>query len=364
MEITLKQITIHDLVKGYQDNGDNGVVAYGGKLDVRPPFQREFVYNDKQRAAVIHSVRQGYPLNVMYWALREDGTYEIIDGQQRTISICQYIEGDFSFDMMYFHNLQDDEQEQIKDYKLMVYICDGTESEKLKWFETINIAGAVLTKQELRNAVYAGKWLASAKRYFSKNECVAYQIGNNYLNGTPIRQDYLETALKWISNNNIEPYMASHQHDPNALQLWQYFQSVITWVENTFTNMSGGRRRLLKGQEWGEMYNQHKDRLLDPEELDKLIGQLLLDDEVQNKRGIYPFVLDGKEKHLNLRGFTDSQKIQLYEKQSGKCRGCFDEFELEAMEGDHIIPWSKGGRTILENGQMLCVPCNRSKSAQ
>lgn len=177
MKIELKQITVRELVKDYQDSAENGVRAYGGKLDVRPPYQREFVYKDKQRDAVIETVRQGFPLNVMYWAKRDDGTFEVIDGQQRTISLCQYVEGDFAYLMRYFHNLQADEQQQIWDYELMVYVCEGSDSEKLKWFETINIAGEKLTAQELRNAVYAGSWLADAKRYFSKTGCAAYQIG-------------------------------------------------------------------------------------------------------------------------------------------------------------------------------------------
>ena len=150
MEIKLHEITIRELTAGYEDKGDDGVVAYGGKLDVRPPFQREFVYDDKQRAMVIDTVMKGHPLNVMYWAVREDGSYEIIDGQQRTISICQYVANDYSVktrgNMLAYENLQDDEQQKILDYKLLIYICEGTPSEKLEWFETINIAGAVLTK--------------------------------------------------------------------------------------------------------------------------------------------------------------------------------------------------------------------------
>lgn len=236
MKIELKEITIGELVKDYADNQENGVVAYGGRLDVRPPYQREFVYGEKERMAVIDTVMQGFPLNVMYWAVRDDGTYEIIDGQQRTISICQYVNGDFSYMLRYFHNLTQDEQQKVLGYKLMVYFCEGTDSEKLKWFETINISGKELTKQELRNAVYSGSWVSDAKRHFSKIGCAAYQIGGKYLNGSAIRQEYLETAISWLSKGNIEVYMSNHQHDANALALWQYFQSVITWVEGTFAH--------------------------------------------------------------------------------------------------------------------------------
>ena len=217
MNIELHKITVRELTKGYADNNENGVRAYGGRLDVRPLYQREFIYGEKERDAVIDTLTNGFPLNVMYWAVRNvadcvpqsgqpicgdaDGDkakYEIIDGQQRTISICQYVNGDFAFNFRYFHNLQPDEQEQILNYELQVYICSGSDSEKLKWFKTINIAGKELTEQELRNAVYAGSWVSDAKRYFSKNGAPAAKIGGDYLTGSAIRQDYLETAISWI----------------------------------------------------------------------------------------------------------------------------------------------------------------------
>ena len=195
MKIELNEITVKKLTDGFVDNAEQGVVAYGGKLDIRPPYQREFIYKDKQRDAVIDSVRKDFPLNVMYWAVREDGDYEVIDGQQRTLSICQYVNGDFSINGLAFHNLKDDQQQQILGYKLMVYFCSGTDSEKLDWFRTINIAGEEHTDQELRNAVYAGPWTADAKRYFSKTGCPAYGLASDYLRGSPIRQEYLETAI-------------------------------------------------------------------------------------------------------------------------------------------------------------------------
>ena len=246
MKIELKEITVRDLANGYKDNAEGGVVGYGGKLDIRPPYQREFIYKDKQREAVINTVKKSYPLNVMYWAVREDGSFEVIDGQQRTISICQYLKGGFSFQDLYFQNLQNDEQDQILDYKLMIYLCSGTDSEKLEWFKTINIAGERLTEQELRNAVYSGSWVSDAKRYFSKNGCAAYGIGSDYLNGSPIRQDYLETTIDWLSEGKIEGYMGKHQHDVDAKALWVYFQAVIAWVNKTFTK----KRKFMKGVDW------------------------------------------------------------------------------------------------------------------
>ena len=210
MDIELKNISVGELVDGYHDDGEGGVVGYDGKLDIRPPFQREFVYKDKQRAAVIDTINKGFPLNVMYWAERIDGTYEIIDGQQRTISVAQYVNGEFSHEGFYFHNLPADKKAHILSYDLMVYVCSGTDSEKLDWFEIINIAGEKLTDQELRNAVYSGSWVTDAKRYFSRSGCVASKFGGRYVSGRPIRQDYLETAIRWASQNNIEDYMGRH----------------------------------------------------------------------------------------------------------------------------------------------------------
>ena len=360
MKIILKEITIQELTEGYVDNQESGVRGYGGKLDIRPPFQREFVYKEHQRDAVIHTVSKGFPLNVMYWAVRDNGNYEIIDGQQRTVSICQYIQGDFSVDMRYFHNLQDDEQAQILNYKLMVYFCEGAASEKLEWFRTINIAGEELTHQELRNAVYSGAWVTDAKRHFSKNGCPAYGMGSKYLSGAPIRQDYLETTIDWHSEGAIEAYMAERQNQPNANELWLYFLAVINWVETVFSNY----RREMKGIPWGELYNAHKDNAWDSPTLEKEIARLMQDDDVTKKKGIYAYVLTGKEKHLNIRVFSQSQKRTLYEQQKGICPVCDDHFEIGQMEADHIKPWHKGGKTELNNGQMLCKDDKRQKGGR
>lgn len=360
MDIKLKEITIKELTEGYEDNGEGGVTGYNGKLDIRPPYQREFIYKDAQRDAVLDTVKKGFPLNVMYWAVRDDGDFEVIDGQQRTISVCQYVEGDFAIDGRYFHNLTDDEKDIILNYTMTIYLCEGTDSEKLEWFKTINIAGEKLTNQELRNAVYSGPWVTDAKRYFSKTNCAAYGIGSDYMAGSPIRQDYLETAIKWISNNNIEDYMARHHHEPHANELWLYFQKVISWVEATFPY----KRKQMKGVEWGALYNEHKDDKLDPKMLAKKVKELMLDDDVSNKKGIYPYLLNGKEKHLNIRAFTQKHKIEAYERQQGICVECKEHFDMSEMEADHITPWHEGGKTNAENCQMLCKDDNRRKSGK
>lgn len=358
MEVTLHKIKVKDLVEGYVDNDEDGVLGYGGKLDIRPPYQREFIYKDKQREAVIDTLRKGFPLNVMYWAIRKDGGYEIIDGQQRTISICQYVNNDFSYKGMFFHNLQDDQQQQILNYKLTIYHCDGTDTEKLEWFKTINIAGEELSDQELRNAVYHGPWVTSAKKYFSKTNGPAYNVGNKYLNGTAIRQHYLETTIKWISNGNIVEYMAQNQRNSNANELWLYFQKVINWVKTTFPKY----RRIMKGVQWGDLYNNYGEKNINVDEFESKIKILIMDDDVGNKRGIYYYLFDNQEKHLNIRVFTEAQRLSVYTKQDGICKICKKKFDFEEMEADHIIPWSQGGKTEIENCQMLCRSCNRHKS--
>jgi len=360
MDIKLVKLTVRELADGYEDRGDEGVVGFAGKLDVRPPYQREFVYKDKQRDAVIDTVTKGFPLNLMYWAVRDDGDFEIIDGQQRTISICQYVQGDFSFKDRYFHNLEDDEQQQILGYELTVYQCTGTDSEKLEWFKTINIAGVELSDQELRNAVYHGSWVSDAKRYFSKANCPAYGIASDYLTGSYNRQDYLETATRWISDDNIEDYMGRHQHDPDAKGLWEYFRGVIEWVGVTFTK----RRSEMKGVDWGGLHAEYGDAELDREGLEAEIAELMMDDDVLRKKGIYPYVLSREEKHLNIRAFTKSQKRSAYERQDGICPVCGEHFEFEEMEADHITPWHEGGKTVPENCQMLCREDNRRKGSR
>lgn len=363
MKIELHEIPIREVANGYKDSQESGVIGYGGLLDIRPPYQREFIYKDDKRNAVIDTVRKNFPLNVMYWVKTKQGTYEILDGQQRTISICKYINKEYSIDYQYFHNLTKDEQEQILDYPLMVYICEGTDKEQLDWFRVINIGGERLTDQELRNAVYTGEWLTDAKRYFSKTGCVAYQIANKYLNGVANRQDYLQTALRWIAHRDgkvIEEYMSEHQHDSNANELWLYFKSVIDWVMILFPHY----RKEMKGIEWGYLYNKYHLNSYDSKAFESRILDLIDDDDVGSIKGIYEYLFDGEEKHLSLRQFDDKTKRKVYEKQKGICAVCGKHFEIDEMEADHIDPWHDGGKTVIDNCQMLCKPCNRRKSGK
>lgn len=372
MKIAETKITVRDLTTNYIDSAQSGVVGYKGMLDIRPAYQREFIYTGKERSAVIDTLTKGYPLSIMYWADLGKGKFEVIDGQQRTISICQYINGDFSVEDKYFHNLTQNEQDQILNYELTVYQCSGTDSQKLKWFETINIAGKALTEQELRNAVYHGTWLADAKRYFSKTGCAAYGLGKDYINGSVERQEFLETAIDWISKGEINGYMSKHSQDKDAKELWDYFQAVMKWVKTTFTDY----HKEMKGINWGELYNTYKDGLpdptntdpnapkiaLDPVKIKSEVAKLRADEEISNKKGIYSFILTRKERKLHLRSFENNDKITAFQKQGGVCPKCQKTFKIEEMEADHITPWSKNGKTILANLQMLCKEDNRLKS--
>ena len=368
MEIKLHQIKIKDLVKGFVDNEEAGVWSLEGKLNIRPPYQRNFVYKNEQENLVINSIMNNFPLNVMYWAKTPNG-YEVLDGQQRTLSICYYYNGDKAYESknfekpMYFHSLPKDWQEKFLNYELTIYICDGADSEKLKWFEIINIAGATLTKQELRNAVYSGPWTLEAKKYFSKINGAGQNLSKDFISGDVNRQDLLEAAIKWISyqdGSSIEKYMSKHQFDNDAEEIWKYFQNVIHWVRTTFIKT----RKEMKSVDWGLLYLKHKKDNLNPKNIEEQIKKYMEDSEIRNKKGIYYYVLSPDLKYLELRTFDNNQKTSAYEKQNGMCLICKKYFKFEEMDGDHIIPWIDGGRTIDENLQMLCKSCNRSKGAK
>ena len=358
MKVELHELTIRAVTENYVDNAEEGVLGYNGRLNIRPKYQREFVYDDKKRNAVIDSIQKSLPLNVMYWAVNEDGSFEVLDGQQRTVSFCQYVNNDYSIDNRFFHNLTETEKQHILNYKLMIYFCEGGDKEKLDWFRIVNIAGERLYDQELRNAVYTGPWLSDAKLKFSKTNCAAYLLAKDYVNGSPIRQELLEIALKWISKGDIEAYMAAHQHDPNANELWMYFRNIIEWVKLTFPNY----RREMKGVDWGSLYDQFKNDVIDTRALANEVDALMMDDDVTRKRGIYPYVLTRNPRHLNIRAFSDNQKREAYERQKGVCVRCGKQFEISQMEADHITPWHLGGKTHADNCQMLCKQCNREKS--
>lgn len=377
---------IRDIVKGYTDDEENGVRAFSDCLDVRPSYQREFIYSDEKQKKVIDSIIKDRPLNGFYWGTTGiSGRFELIDGQQRTISICRFVSGLYSVNYngndVTFQGLPQDVQNQILNYNLTIYKCDGTDSEKLEWFETINIASAPLTPQELRNAVYTGSWLADAKRYFSKTNCPAVSLGGDYIKGIPNRQEILEEVLKWISNAKgikLTEYMDLHKNDSDAAELWNYFQDVIHWVRNTF----GTPSKEMKNVSWGILYNSYHsnhyvdengkilcvidgvESLFTKQDFLSEIVRLQEDDEVTSRVGIYDYVFSGNERKLSTRKFSDKIKLKKYKQQGGKCALCQRPFSIDDMTADHITPWSQGGKTVEGNCQVLCVECNSKKSAK
>lgn len=386
MNIDLKLIKLRDIVENFKDSDEEGVVGYGGKLNIRPAYQREYVYKPEQRNEVIKTIMRGYPhtyfpLNVMYWAQTGEDQYELIDGQQRTLSICQFHNMAFSILIngmpKNFDNLSPEQKEYFLNYELQVYICSGLPEEKLEWFSIINIAGEPLSNQELLNANYTGPWLSSAKRYFMKSNSAAYGLSSKYIDieANQSRGKGLETAIKWISKDNVKQYMADHQNDENADELWTNFRNTIEWVQSKFTKYY----KEMKGINWGQLYDKYHTQNYDPIEVTKL-AQILYDDEyIKNPKGIFEYILGGQKekKLLEIRVFEDSTKRSVYAKQteeansSGKsnCPLCAignnanktKIWALAEMDADHVTAWSKGGATDKSNCEMLCITHNRAK---
>lgn len=393
-----KSLTIRDLVEGFTEDTKTGkVTGLGGKLDIRPPYQREFVYELDKQKAVIKTVLAGYPLNVMYWAKRSDGTFELMDGQQRTISICKYYMDQYSVDIdvagnkmiKTFSNLGD-RQHQFLDYPLTIYVCEGSEDDKLAWFRIINISGIKLTDQEMRNAIYNGPWVTDAKRYFSREDGEGFRSEGHASNGhtygdyvnvvggkksekenAVVRQKLLEIVLKWVVDKynrehdlpstdkmTIENYMDSHRSNADARELWRYYEDVIEWVKKTFPEY----QPIMKSVDWGILYNIYGQNTVSAAD-EKVIQILNRADEISNIKNVYLAVLSGDMKYLNARAFDKRDLHHKYAEQSGVCPYCKGTFEETEMHGDHIRPWSKGGKTEYQNLQMLCTSCNIKKSA-
>lgn len=391
MKISTPVITIGDLVDAYRDMGEGGVVALGGKLNVRPAYQRAFVYEPAERDRVMKSVYNGLPLNSMYWAINPDNTFEVVDGQQRIISICQFITNNdgngnpiainFNGKMnQTFVGLSPEKQREILDYKLQVYVCDGTEDEKLEWFHTINIAGKQMTEQELLNANYTGPWLSSAKQFFSKKannpaiNCAFYDnnersslLSQNGVDAN--RQELLELALRWVADSDanqypdIKTYMAKHRYDQTAELLIAYYCNVIDWVKRTFVKY----RREMRGIDWGIMYNKYGKNDYAPDALEQTLSQLfeLYDNDPDGlkKNAFYEYALSGDRRMIWHRIFSDHQQKQVYKNQNGRCAVCGRDFYFAQMEAHHRVAFADGGETTIENCLMLCRDCHADITA-
>ncbi len=367
MKIDRKEIPIRDIVAGYEEG--EGVTGYGGRLDIRPPYQREFIHenNPEFQKNLIQSIYQKRPISLIYFARKGPDAYELLDGQQRIITICRYVEknrfsAQIDGDLLTFRNLDDQQRARILDYELMLYICEGNPSELMKWFQTINTGAQELTNQEIRNAIYNGPWVTDAKRYFTKTGAPADRCGR-YMTGKRERQEHLERIIQWITgsrkDDDIRQYMADRQGNPDALPLWQYFESLDAWISRLFD-----RDKSMKGVDWGDLYTEYSKNEYDPMYMKSRQDTLLKDDEVTNDKGVYEYILSGetKESLLNLRKFPDRIRKKFYKKQDGKCAYCLKEIKLYQAHADHITPWSAGGKTEEDNCQILCRDCNLSKS--
>lgn len=387
MEIKKCAITVRELCEGYVNDSEidieQGVYAYNGKLCVRPAFQRSFVYNPKQENAVIDTALKGFPLNIMYWVDNGDGTYDCLDGQQRTISLCNFVDGVSSFNApwifdnkkLYMHTLErvnPDLAEDFLNYELEVYICKGTKAEQMEWFRTINIAGEELYPQELRNASYVSKWLTDAKRYFSKAngsttaKCPAERIGGQYTNKNANRQEILAQVIGWkigsTEDADICQYMEDHINDPDASDLWNYFNDVINWINEVFP---GTYDKGMASVNWGYLYNNFADEDLDPDEISAKFDELIdfkaskeLDVSVAK---IVEYCITRDEKLLKHRQFSEAQRAALYNRQNHICPDCGQHYLKAEMHAHHVVPWYNGGMTDLSNGVMLCKECHTQR---
>lgn len=383
MITTLKtDITVKDICDGFVYNELEGKGLYGlsGKLTIQPEYQRNYIYADgKKDVAVIESIISGYPLGLIYFNQPEDGKYEVLDGQQRITSFGRFVTNKFAIKVdgmeQYFSGLPADLQNKILEYPLTIYICQGEEKEIKDWFKTINIAGVPLNEQELRNAIYSGPFVTAAKEEFSNSQNANVQKWGAYISGSVNRQSFLETALDWVSDGNIEAYMSDHRRDNNINELKTHFTSVIDWVSSVFTDLTSE----MCGIEWGRLYREYHKNPYNPQEASKKLHELYEDPYVRNHRGIFEYILGGcsDAKLLDVRVFDDATKRRVYNEQTknaeakgiSNCPLCAIGHEanktriykLDEMDADHVSAWSKGGATNEENCQMLCRTHNRAK---
>ena len=383
MKTTLRtDITINDICNGFTYNELEGKGLYGlsGKLTIQPEYQRNYIYADGIRdVAVIESILKGYPLGILYFVKTGEDTFEVLDGQQRITSFGRYVIGKFAvkIDGMenYFSGLNEDLQQKILDTKLLIYECEGTETEIKEWFKTINIAGIPLNEQELLNAIYSGKFVTEAKREFSNSQNSNVQKWKAYVKGDVKRQDFLSCALDWVSKGEKEKYMSEHRNSDNINELKTYFTTVIDWISGVFKSVE----KEMCGLKWGELYEKYGKNPYNPDEVDKKLKELYADGSVKKRSGIFEYILGGcvDTKLLEIRVFEDRDKRIVYENQTkianenqlSNCPLCAISdnvnktriWKLSEMDADHVTAWSKGGATDITNCQMLCITHNRAK---
>ena len=384
MITTLKtNITVEDICDGfvYNELEGKGLFGLSGKLTIQPEYQRNYIYADgKKDVAVIESVLKGYPLGLIYFNKVSDDNLEVLDGQQRITSLGRFVTNKFAVRdengmEQYFGGLAKDKQNKILKTKLLIYECEGEESEIKEWFKTINIAGVPLNSQELLNAVYSGPFVTLLKKEFSNSQNSNIQKWSAYIRGNENRQDFLERALQWVSKNNIGEYMSQRRNEKNITGVKTYFTSVIDWVSSVFKDVE----KEMCGLEWGRLYEEYHNKSYNPNKVSKNVKDLYSDPYVKNRRGIFEYILGGKtdKKLLDVRVFDEVTKKSVYTKQTktaeekgiSNCPLCASGnntnkskiWKLKEMDADHVKAWSKGGGTNIKNCQMLCKTHNRVK---
>lgn len=385
MKTELKFYSIEEICKGfvYNELEGKGLFGLNGRLTIQPEYQRNYIYADGLKdVAVIDSIIKGYPIGLIYFVRTPDGRLEILDGQQRITSIGRFVTRKFAIKLNgmehYFDKMPKEEREKILETKLTVYECEGTESEIKEWFKTINIAGVPLNEQELLNAIYSGPFVTKAKEYFSNSMNLKIKTWQDFIVGKANRQDFLKTALEWISahqNVTVEQYMSQHRNDDNITELQGYFDEVINWADATFKEVDSA----MKGLEWGRIYETYHKNPYDVKKLWSRVSELLADDFVTAKKGVFEYVLGGEQDKtlLNIRIFDDRTKKSVYKKQTAEaeekhvsnCPLCAvgdnsnktKIWKLSEMDADHVAAWSRGGSTDISNCQMLCRMHNRAK---
>lgn len=376
--------TVGDVCKGFvfDRNEGKGLFGLDGQLIIQPEYQRNYIYGDGKRdVAVVESLLKGYPLGLIYFVRNADGMYEVLDGQQRITSFARYVNKSWPFAVelnskpQYFDSLDANQQKLIVDAPLTIYVCEGEPSEIQAWFETINIAGVPLVKQELRNAAYHGPFVTKAREVFSNMGNANMNRWQTYVSGDPKRQAILETALEWVSNGNIDDYMAQHRYDADIDELKNHFDTVIDWVDSVF-EYTGSE---MCGREWGRLYREYHKNAYSKDKVAERVNALLDDSQVGDKKGIFEYVLGGEvdSRLLNIRVFDKKTIKAVYRKQTveaeaqgvSNCPLCAIGHDANAkriykeseMDADHVTAWSKGGSTDAENCQMLCKTHNRAK---
>jgi len=383
MKTTLKKYTVKQICEGfvYNELEGKGLFGLNGTLTIQPEYQRNYIYADgKKDVAVIESILKGYPLGLIYFIKVKKDKFEVLDGQQRITSFGRYVTDKFAVkdekDMeQYFNGLAKNKQEQIMKFELLIYECEGTESEIKEWFETINIAGVPLTDQEKLNAIYSGPFVTLAKEEFSNSQNSNIQKWGAYIRGSANRQEFLARALDWVSKGKIGDYMSKHRKDTNINELKTYFNSVIDWASKTFIDVE----KEMKGLEWGRLYEEYHNKGYNPKKISDTVHKLYADPYVQNRKGVFEYILGGEKdtKLLNVRVFDEATKKVVYAKQTDEAKKkeisncphcCLGHdanknriWKIDEMDADHVSAWSKGGATDIKNCEMLCKTHNRAK---